>query len=83
MNDLLKQGLTKNLVSFDADQKNITYVRHSKRFRFTFPEEKVGSDSYLSLVIDNGYSNSLREQVNQQIAVFYGLDLHDRQGVAQ
>ncbi|WP_292979534.1 hypothetical protein [Nitrosomonas sp.] len=35
MNDLLEKGLKENLVSFDADQKNITYVRQNKRLRFT------------------------------------------------
>lgn len=56
MNDLLQQGLAKNLISFDADQKNITYVRQNKRLRFTDPEEKVRANAYLSLVIDYGYA---------------------------
>lgn len=56
MNDLVKQGLLNNLIGFDADQKNITYIRQNKRLRFTDPEEKVRANAYLSLVIDYGYS---------------------------
>ena len=66
MNDLFKQGLAKNLISFDADQKNITYVRQNKRLRLTDPEEKVRANAYLSLVFDYGYS---AEQIDIEVTV--------------
>lgn len=66
MNDLFKQGLAKKLISFDADQKNITYIRQNKRLRFTDPEEKVRANAYLSLVIDYGYSP---EQIDIEVTV--------------
>ena len=66
MNDLLKQGLEKNLINLDADQRNITYVRQNKRLRFTDPEEKVRANAYLSLVIDYGYNP---EQIDIEVTV--------------
>ena len=41
MNELIEKGLIKGRISFDAEQKNITYIRQNKRLRFTDPEEKV------------------------------------------
>lgn len=55
MNDLVQTGLTQKLISFDVDQKSITYVRQNKRLRFSDPEEKVRANAYLSLVFDYGY----------------------------
>ncbi|UZE59169.1 N-6 DNA methylase [Aeromonas veronii] len=66
MNNLFKQGQKKNLINFDADQKNITYVHQNKRQRFTDPEEKVRANAYLSLVIDYGYSP---EQIDIEVTV--------------
>ncbi|EKO3437246.1 TPA: restriction endonuclease subunit M [Vibrio fluvialis] len=66
MNDLIEKGLTKGLISFDAEQKNITYIRQNKRLRFTDPEEKVRVNAYLSLVCDYGYS---AEQIDIEVTV--------------
>ncbi|WP_114716646.1 restriction endonuclease subunit M [Vibrio cholerae] len=66
MNDLIEKGLTKGLISFDAEQKNITYIRQNKRLRFTDPEEKVRAYAYLSLVCDYGYS---AEQIDIEVTV--------------
>lgn len=66
MNDLIELGLTKGLISFDAEQKNITYIRQNKRLRFTDPEEKVRANAYLSLVCDYGYS---AEQIDIEVTV--------------
>ncbi|EGR1891218.1 restriction endonuclease subunit M [Vibrio vulnificus] len=66
MNDLIEKGLTKGLISFDAEQKNITYIRQNKRLRFTDPEEKVRANAYLSLVCDYGYS---AEQIDIEVTV--------------
>lgn len=66
MDDLIKKGLAKKLVAFDAEQKNITYIVQNKKFRFTDPEEKVRVKAYLSLVFDYGYSP---EQIDIEHAV--------------
>lgn len=66
MNDLVQMGLAKKLISFDADRKNITYIRQNKRLRFSDPEEKVRANAYLSLVIDYGYSP---EQIDIEVTV--------------
>lgn len=66
MDDFISQGLARNLISFDADQKNISYVRQNKRFRFTGPEEIVRANAYISLVIDYGYRP---EQIDIEVRV--------------
>lgn len=66
MNELIEKGLIKGLISFDAEQKNITYIRQNKRLRFTDPEEKVRANAYLSLVIDYGYNP---EQIDIEVSV--------------
>lgn len=66
MNDLIKQGLAKNLISFDEDQKNIAYLKQNKRLRFTDSEEKVRTKAFLSLVLDYGYSP---EQIDIEVRV--------------
>lgn len=66
MDELIKKGLAKKLIAFDAEQKNITYIVQNKKFRFTDPEEKVRVKAYLSLVFDYGYSP---EQIDIEHAV--------------
>ncbi|WP_017452723.1 type I restriction enzyme HsdR N-terminal domain-containing protein [Herbaspirillum rubrisubalbicans] len=66
MNDLIRQGLAKNLIALDGEQKNITYVRQNKRLRFSDSEEKVRANAYLSLVFDYGYS---ADQIDIEVTV--------------
>ena len=66
MDDLIKVGLEKQLIRFDLDQKNITYVRHNKRMRFNDSEEKVRAKAYISLVLDYGYAS---EQIDIEVAI--------------
>lgn len=60
------RGVTSNLISFDAEQKNITYRHQNKKFRFSDPEEKVRMQAYTSLVLDYGYSP---DQIDIEVAV--------------
>ncbi len=66
MENLMKKGVEKGLIVFDADQKNITYKVQNKRLRFSDPEEKVRANAYLSLVLEYGYS---AEQIEIEVAV--------------
>lgn len=66
MNELIATGIIKGLISFDADQKNITYKIQNKRFRFNDSEEKVRANAYLSLALEYGYSP---EQIDIEVAV--------------
>lgn len=66
MHNLIDQGITKGLISFDTDQKNINYKIQNKRLRFNDPEEKVRANAYLSLVLEYGYT---AEQIDIEVAV--------------
>ncbi|MGR8935734.1 MAG: N-6 DNA methylase [Gammaproteobacteria bacterium] len=66
MDQLISQGIAKNLIVLDAEQKNISYKTQNKRLRFTDPEEKVRARAYLSLVLEYGYSP---EQIDIEVAV--------------
>lgn len=66
MNRLIEQGIAKGLISFDADNKTITYKIQNKKFRLSDPEEKVRANAYLSLVLDYGYAP---EQIDIEVSV--------------
>src|SRR5579872_5379427 len=66
MTDLINLGTAKNLISFDNDQKNITYIKQNKRLRYSDPEEKVRARAYLSLVLEYGYTP---EQIDIEVTV--------------
>lgn len=66
MNLFIDQGVSKGLIAFDADQKNITYKIQNKRFRFNDAEEIVRANTYLSLVFDYGYAP---EQIDIEVAI--------------
>lgn len=66
MNELFEQGIQKSLIAFDAEQKNITYVKQNKRLRYNDPEEKVRARAYLSLVLEYGYA---AEQIDIEVTV--------------
>lgn len=63
---MIGRGIDKNLIAFDADNKNITYLAQNKKFRFSDPEEKVRAAAYVSLVLDYGYQP---EQIDIEVAV--------------
>lgn len=66
MENILQLGVTKGLIAFDADQKNITYKVQNKRLRFSDPEEKVRANAYLSLALEYGYAP---EQIDIEVAI--------------
>ncbi len=55
MESQIERGVSKKLIAFDAEQKNITYRAQNKKFRFSDPEEKVRAEAYVSLILDYGY----------------------------
>jgi len=66
MDNLIEKGIVQGLVTFDADNKNITYKVQNKRLRFSDPEERVRANAYLSLVLEYGYR---AEQIDIEVAV--------------
>lgn len=55
--DFIAEGVQKGIISFDDEQKNITYhLKDYKKRRFTDPEEKVQAETFCRLVLEYGYS---------------------------
>ncbi len=54
MESQIERGVSKKLIAFDADHKNIIYRVQNKKFRFSDSEEKVRAEAYVSLVALRG-----------------------------
>lgn len=53
--DILQKAIERNLISFDDEQKYITYVRQGKKRNFQNPEEKVQAETFCRLILEYGY----------------------------
>ena len=68
--NLIDTGIEKGLIRFDEDKNFITYIHQNKKRNYNNPEEKVQAETFLSLVLTYGYSETLIEQfVSVQIGV--------------
>ncbi len=70
--ELIQQGIDKGLISFDAEQKYITYTHQGKRRNYGNPEEKVQAAAFLKLVLTYGYTP---ERIRQFVPVKIGSDI--------
>lgn len=55
MDNLIQKGIEKGYISFDAEQKFITYVHQNKKRNFQNPEEQVQAETFLKLILIYGY----------------------------
>src|SRR5215213_933435 len=69
--DILQKAIKQSLISFDEEQKYITYVRQNKRRNFQNPEEKVQAEAFCRLVLEYGYS---AERIEMFVPVKMGVD---------
>ena len=69
MNKLIEKGIEKGLISFNAEQKQITYIHQNKKRNYTNPEEKVQVEAFLQLIFDYGYPV---EHIKQFVSVTMG-----------
>ncbi len=72
--ELIQQGIDKGLISFDAEQKYITYIHQGKRRNYGNPEEKVQAVAFLKLVLTYGYAP---ERIEQFVPVKIGSDTRE------
>lgn len=72
--ELLQQGIEKNIIKFDDEQKYITYVRQNKRRNYTTPEEQIQAESFLKLVFVYNYEP---EFIEQFVSVKIGSDTRE------
>ena len=55
MNQIIQEGIKRNLISISEDEKTITYIHQNKSRNFTNPEEKVQAEAFILLVIQYNY----------------------------
>ena len=55
MDEIIKKGIEKKLVSFNDDLSRITYIHQNKSRNYLDPEEQVEAESFLKLVLIYNY----------------------------
>ena len=70
----IQEGIDRGLISFDEDQKFITYIHQNKRRNYSNPEERVQAETFLKLVITYGYTV---ETVRQFVPVTIGSNARE------
>lgn len=53
--DLLDEGIAKELIAFDENNEYITYCYQDKRRKYTNPEEQIQALAFLKLILQYGY----------------------------
>lgn len=71
MNDLIKQGIQKGLISISDDGKTIKYINYHRPKNYINPEEQIQALTFLKLVIDYGYDYN---RIKHYVAVKMGRD---------
>lgn len=67
--NLLEQGIKKNLIKFEDDEKYIVYQNDNKRRNYSNPEEQVQADAYLKLILTYNYDP---KRIKQYVSVTMG-----------
>ncbi|MEQ1636600.1 MAG: N-6 DNA methylase [Methylococcales bacterium] len=68
--ELIALGITKELIRFDEEKKNIYYPHQNKRRSYTNPEEQIQAETFLKLVLEYGYPV---EHIEQFVPVKMGI----------
>lgn len=55
MNQIIQEGIKRNLISISEDEKTITYIHQNKSRNFTNPEERVQAEAFILLVTQYNY----------------------------
>lgn len=55
MNQIIQEGIKRNLISISEDEKTITYIHQNKSRNFTNPEERVQAEAFILLVSQYNY----------------------------
>lgn len=69
--DLIEKGLEKKLIKFDEEKNFVTYINQNKRRNYNNPEEKVQSETFLTLILVYGYPV---ERVKNFVSVQMGAE---------
>lgn len=55
MNQIIQEGIKRNLISISEDEKTIIYIHQNKSRNFTNPEERVQAEAFILLVTQYNY----------------------------
>lgn len=69
--DIIAEGINKKLITLDDDGKYITYLNENKRRNYSNPEEKVQTETYLSLILTYNYP---LQRIRQFVKVTMGSE---------
>ena len=74
MEDIIKKGIDKGLISFNEDMSRITYLHQKKERNYNNPEEKVQVETFLKLVFDYNYPE---KRIKQYLPVTMGREIKE------
>jgi type I restriction-modification system DNA methylase subunit len=72
--NLIDKGIEKGLIRFNEDKSIITYIRQNKKRNYNNPEEKVQTETFLTLVLIYGYP---AERIRQFVSVQMGSETRE------
>lgn len=67
--NLIQEGIAKNLIKFDEEEKYVTYVHQNKRRNYSNPEEQVQLETFLQLILTYNYDT---KKIQQFVSVTMG-----------
>lgn len=74
LNDIIKQGIEKRIISFNEDYSRVKYTFQNKERNYNNPEEKVQVESFCKLVLEYNYPE---ENIDQFVKVTTGSTPHE------
>lgn len=69
--NLIETGVEKGIIKFDDERNFITYIHQNKKRNYNNPEEKVQTETFLTLVLIYGYSE---KRIKQFVPVQMGSE---------
>lgn len=74
MEDIIKKGIDKGLISFNEDMSRIAYIHQKRERNYNSPEEKVQAETFLRLVFDYNYPE---KRIKQFVPVTMGREIKE------
>jgi len=71
---LIEQGIAKNLIRLEDEDKTIVYLNQNKRRSFINPEEKVQAETFLKLILNYKYNPN---RIKQYLSVTMGSEVKE------
>ena len=72
--NIIEQGVSQGLISFNEDKSRITYTHQNKSRNYNNPEEKVQAEAFLQLIFTYGYKS---ERIKMFVPVTMGREIKE------